>query len=167
MGQKWSKMSKIEGFPHFSKTAYWISLIFCMNASLRECKNANFDPKMAKKGAKIKISKIWHILFWGPLRSSLYPKIRLFEQFGLELSHFSWFLRNQNFVSETADFRAILVRYVKYFGQIRLCPNFFWLNYAKFTGTNIKTPFNISKPLSSRKKVKNDTKIVEKTLKLQ
>ena len=82
-------------------------------------------PKWPKKGQKIKISKIWRILFWGPLRSSLYPKIRLFEQFGLELLHFSWFLRNRNFVTETIYFQAILVRNVKYFRQISLCLNFF------------------------------------------
>ena len=47
---KWSKMPKIEGFPHFSKTAYWISLIFCMNASLRECKKVTFFQENSKIG---------------------------------------------------------------------------------------------------------------------
>ena len=117
---------------------FWFFASFLAILGSKLAKNANFDPKMAKKGAKNKISKIWRILFWGPLRSSLYPKIRLFEQFGLELLHFSWFLRNRNFVSEIVDFQEILVRNVKYFGQISLCLNFFWLIYAKFTGTHKK-----------------------------
>ena len=32
------------------KTAYWISLIFCMNASLRECKKVTFFQENSKIG---------------------------------------------------------------------------------------------------------------------
>ena len=44
--QNWSqndqKCPKSMVFHIFSKTSYWISLIFCMNASLRECKKVTF-----------------------------------------------------------------------------------------------------------------------------
>ena len=119
-------------------------------------KNANIDPKMAKKGAKNQnfenCQKLSKIIYLDDLGSSCY----VFRDFS-----------ETAFLSPETDFRTILVRNVKYYGQVSLCLNFFWLIYAKFTGTHIKTPFNISKPLFSWKKVKNDSKKVEKTLKLQ
>ena len=52
--------------------------------------------KWPKKGQNVKISKIQCILFWGPLRSTLCPKISLFNRFGLEFGTlvcfiFEWF----------------------------------------------------------------------------
>ena len=42
LSQNGQKCPKSKVFCIFSKTAYWISLIFCMNASLRECKKVMF-----------------------------------------------------------------------------------------------------------------------------
>ena len=41
-GQNGQKCPKSKVFRICSKTAYWISLIFCMNARLRECKKVTF-----------------------------------------------------------------------------------------------------------------------------
>ena len=60
-----------------------------------------FWPKNGQKRGKIsKFRKFNVYFFWGPLRSTLCPKISLFGQFGLELLHFSWFSGNCDFVTE-------------------------------------------------------------------
>ena len=42
LSQNGQKCPNSKVFRIFSKTTYWISLIFCMNASLRECKKVTF-----------------------------------------------------------------------------------------------------------------------------
>ena len=42
LSQNRQKCPKSKVFRIFSKSAYWISLIFCMNASLMECKKVTF-----------------------------------------------------------------------------------------------------------------------------
>ena len=60
---KCSKIPKIEGFPHlFWKPHIGFAWFFCMNASLRECKNVTF--LFFQKNSKIghfgpRLSKIW------------------------------------------------------------------------------------------------------------
>ena len=119
-------------------------------------KMAILPQKWPKKGQNIKMSKIHPILFWGPLRSTLCPKISLFGQFVLELLHFSWFPGNWDFVTEMLIFARIW----------REMP-YFLLKYVKPINTHIKTLFNTSKPLFYGKKAKNGSKIVKKSPKLQ
>ena len=81
--------------------------------------------KWPKKGQKLKISKIQCILFWGPLRSTLCPKISLFGQFGLELLHFSWFPGNCDFVTEMLIFVRIWRETPDFFPKSVFPPTFF------------------------------------------
>ena len=86
----------------------------------------------------VKISKIHPILFWGPVRSTLCPKISLFGQFGLELLHFSWFSGNCDFVTEMLIF-ARSWRGMPDFFQNRYFLQLFLLKYVKLTVTHIKS----------------------------
>ena len=151
-------------YVEFSK--FWDFAPFLAIFGSKLPKNAHFDPKMAKKGQKLKISKIQCILFWGPLISSLCPKISLFRQFGLELLHFSWFSGNCDFVTEMLIFARIW-REMPDFFQNRYFLRLFFAEVCETHRYSYKKHHLIHlNHCFLEKKAKNGSQIVKKTPKL-
>ena len=103
----------------------WVPMSFTDLGKKKSEEIPILEKKWPKKGQKIKISKIWHVLFWGPLRSTLCPKISLFGQFGLELLHFLWFSGNCDFVTEMLIFAQIWREKPDFFPKSVFPPTFF------------------------------------------
>ena len=127
-----------------------------------------FWPKNGPKRDKISKFRKFNVYFWGPLRSTLCPKISLFQRFGLKFLDFSWFSGNKDFVREMSIFTRIYRKKPDFFSKLVFASTF--LAYVKLTGTHLKTPFKTSKQLFSGKKcqksLKNSQKYTQITIEI-